>query len=102
MHLIQILLPLYGKEGRRIAPALFQATARELAREYGGVTAYTRSPAQGLWRRRRGRFERDDIVVFEVMVQRLSRRNWAGWRRTLTKRFRQHEIVVRGLACSVL
>ncbi len=48
MHLVQILLPLYDKRGRRIARSRFRKTAAELAREFGGVTAYSRAPAEGL------------------------------------------------------
>ena len=68
MHLIQILLPLYKKGGGRVSRALLRSTAKQLAQEFGGVTAYTRAPAQGLWRRNGAKLDRDDIVVYEVMA----------------------------------
>jgi hypothetical protein len=38
--------------GNRIrSRRLFRATAKARAKEFGGVTAYTRAPAEGLWQR---------------------------------------------------
>ena len=68
---------------------------RELADRFGGVTAYARAPAKGVWKPRRGRTEKDDIVVYEVMVEKLERRWWATYRTQLEARFRQEEIVIR-------
>jgi hypothetical protein len=95
--LIQIFLPLYGAEGRRIATRTFERTAAQLVRDFGGLTAYKRSPAQGLWRKG-GRTERDDIVVYEVMADRLARRGWQSRRRALEREYRQKSIVIRALA----
>ena len=41
---------------------------------------------------------RDDIVVYEVMVNALDREWWSGYRAALEKRFVQRELVVRALA----
>ena len=95
--LIQILLPLYGAEGRPIPRRTFEKTAAELVRDFGGLTAYRRSPAQGLWRTGRRRVERDDIVIYEVMADRLARRAWNARRRELERQYRQQSIVIRAL-----
>ena len=50
MHLVQILLPLWDNEGRRLPRALYAELARELTERFGGLTAHTRAPAEGLWR----------------------------------------------------
>ena len=84
MHLVQLLLPRYDR-----------GVQKQLADRFGGVTAYARAPAKGVWKPRRGKTERDDIVVYEVMVKRLERRWWARYRASLEARFRQEEIVVR-------
>ena len=42
----------------------------ELADRFGGVTAYMRAPARGLWKGDTGETTRDDIVIFEVMMRR--------------------------------
>ena len=89
MHLVQLLLPLAG--GRPV----FDEVMHELTERYGGVTAYTRAPAAGRWKNPSASTERDDIVVIEVMVEELDKPWWARYRRSLEKRLRQKEIVVR-------
>ena len=96
MHLVQLLLPL--TRDRRA----YQRVFRELTERFGGMTAYSRSPAEGLWKKRRGATVQDDIVVVEVMVKRLERRWWSGYRRELERRFRQEALVVRAHAVEAL
>lgn len=102
MHLIQILLPLYDKQQRRIRRSVFDQTAAAFAAEFGGVTAYTRSPAKGLWRKGQSKFMRDDIVVYEVMCRVLDKAAWRWRRKTLERSFGQDEIVIRALASAKL
>ena len=89
MHLVQLLLPLSG--GR----AVFDEVMHELTERYGGVTAYTRAPAAGRWKNPAASTERDDIIVVEVMVEELDNPWWARYRRSLEKRLKQKELVVR-------
>jgi crotonobetainyl-CoA:carnitine CoA-transferase CaiB-like acyl-CoA transferase len=96
MHLVQILLPLRTPHGNTFPHAEFARVASELTDQFGGMTAYTRAPASGLWQEEKtGRTERDDIVVYEVMVDDLDARWWADYRRILEMRFVRHELVVR-------
>ena len=50
MHLIHILLPLTDNAGRPLGRKLFRAVADELTERFGGLTAHTRAPAEGLWK----------------------------------------------------
>ena len=68
---------------------------RELAERFGGVTVFRRSPAEGLWEEAGGQVSRDEVVIFEVMAERLEREWWSGYRAELEKRFRQELLVVR-------
>jgi hypothetical protein len=97
MHLVQILLPLYAADGDRLPQAQFSAVRAELVERFGGLTAYSRAPASGLWDDG-GDVQRDDIVVYEVMVDHLDRAWWAQYRLALAQRFRQQELVVRAQA----
>lgn len=45
-HLVQILLPLHDNTGMLNAEAAFEHVIGELTRHFGGVTAYTRTPAE--------------------------------------------------------
>ena len=94
MFLVEILLPLYDNEGRRFGAEEFDRVRDELAARFGGVTAFRRSPAEGVWREG-GAESRDRVVVFEVMTDGVDRAWWRGYREELERRFRQEKIVAR-------
>ena len=93
-HLVQLLLPLRDNEGETFAKELLQGVLDELSERFGGSTAYTRSPAEGLWKSG-GADHHDDIVVVEVMVENMDAGWWRSYRQTLEQRFRQKELIVR-------
>ncbi len=95
MHLVQILLPLADNAGAPFPPGHFAAVRDELVQRFGGLTAYTRSPARGLWQADEGATVHDDVVVYEVMDDALDAAWWAGYRQSLERRFAQEAIVVR-------
>ena len=101
MQLIQILLPLYDNAGEPLPAELFTEVRQELADRFGGLTTYSRAPAQGLWKDE-GETHHDDIVVFEVMAAQLDAAWWREYRRTLETKFRQREIVIRAQETVVL
>ena len=94
MHLIQLLLPLKDKEGRPYEPIIFKSINLSLVDTFGGVTAYSRSPAKGIWINA-DREERDDIIIVEVMADALDRTWWSTFRERLETDMQQAEIVVR-------
>ena len=93
-HLVQILLPLFDNEGNPQHPDHFVRVRSELTDRYGGLTAFTRAPAEGVWKDA-GLTRRDDIVVVEVMVPRLLATWWRSYRTDLEARFAQDKIVIR-------
>lgn len=95
MHLVQLLLPLSDDDGKRFPESRYRALQEELTERFGGLTAYSRSPADGLWNGDGAERERDDIVVYEVMTESLDRAWWAQFRERLERDFRQDEVVVR-------
>lgn len=97
MTLVQILLPLSDNQGRRFGREAFDAVRAELADRFGGVTAFSRAPATGLWEESAGELVRDDIVVYEVMIDEVDRDWWSAFRARLERRLRQDEIVIRAL-----
>jgi hypothetical protein len=94
MFLIELLLPLYDNEGRRFGAEEFDRVRDELAERFGGVTAFRRAPAEGVWREG-GEVSRDRVCIFEVMADSLEREWWREYRAQLERRFRQEKIVVR-------
>lgn len=95
MYLVQILLPLFDNQGAPIPAEEFQRVSTELSERFGGLTAFTRSPAEGIWKKDRSETKRDDIVVVEVMAGDLDRAFWTERRRELETRFRQDVVVIR-------
>ena len=95
MQLVQILLPLSDAAGRRFSGELYDRVAAEVTERYGGVTAFVWAPATGLWRPTPGRTTRDEIVVYEVMVEHLDHAWWSSYRAVLESRFAQSELVIR-------
>lgn len=95
MHLVEILLPVRDNDGRPFPRADFDRVRAELAEHFGGVTAFTRAPAEGLWKDEAGSPARDDVVIFEVMADPLDRAWWASYREQLRQRFRQEELLIR-------
>lgn len=102
MYLVQILLPLYDNEGHEFEAREYLELRSELADRFGGVTAYTRAPARGVWKGDSGETTRDDIVIFEVMTEALDRVWWETFRKELERRFRQESVIVRALTSTLL
>ena len=98
MHLVELFLPLYDNAGTAFPKALYDTVRSELTERFGGVTAFTRAPATGLWDDGDGDVERDDVVLFEVMVDHVDHTWWRSYRESLEARFRQDEILVRSTA----
>ena len=73
---------------------MFNDLRDRLVAAFGGVTVFSRSPGQGLWHDR-GAVSHDDVVVFEIMVASLDRPWWARLRKSLERKLRQREVVIR-------
>lgn len=97
MVLVQMLLSLYNSDGQRVPHTLFAELRDELTEHFGGVTAFTRAPAQGTWKEHTGEVDRDEVVMCEVMVDPLKRAWWADYRKKLERRFGQQELMMRAL-----
>lgn len=102
MYLIEIFLPTYDNSGQQFPKEAFNGVRGQLAEEFGGVTAFLRSPAIGLWADEKGQLRKDDLVIFEVMTDAIDRAWWQLYRKSLEERFRQEEILVRATECEWL
>ena len=95
MFITQLLLPLTDNQGRRLPEVQFARVREELSARFGGVTAYSRAPAEGVWVADDTHVSRDDVVVVEVMSDRLDRGWWGDYRKDLERRLEQQEVVIR-------
>jgi len=101
VHLVQLLLPLRDNAGEAFARADFDRVQSELTARFGGVTAYLRSPASGAWVEE-GRVDRDQVIMIEVMCERLESAWWGEYRTVLESRFRQDTVLIRAIPVEVL
>jgi hypothetical protein len=95
MHLIEIFVPLADNDGSRFPQDLHERVRHELADRFGGVTAYPRAPAKGLWKMSPSETQQDDLVIYEVMAATLDEAWWADYRRQLESVFRQEKLLIR-------
>ena len=101
MYVIQLLLPRTTRAGAAVTDADFALTRAELAHAFDGVTAYLRSPAQGVWTAPDGRVERDEMIMVEVLAERFDRAWWYEYSLKLAGRFDQESIHIRALPAEI-
>jgi hypothetical protein len=92
--LIEILLPATFNDGRPLPPDMLGRIRGDLVERFGGLTAFTRSPAEGVWVDE-GAAHHDDIIVLEIMTEEVDRTWWRAWRDRMEAQLDQEEIVVR-------
>ena len=95
MHLVQILLPLHDNAQEPFPREEYVRVRQELMERFGGLTVYTRAPAEGMWKPNENHTSRDDIAIFEVMASKLDPDWWRNYRHELEARFRQDVILIR-------
>ena len=93
-QLIQIYLPLYDPAGLALPESLFQEVANVLTERFGGLTRYTRSPAEGLWKEDEQKTVKDDILIYEVLAPNLDESFWQDYKEKLKTQFKQEELLI--------
>jgi len=102
MQLIQILLPLYNNQKEAFPTDTFTHIRQELTDKFGGITAFSRAPATGLWKENEEKTVKDEIIIYEVMAEILEQAWWQNYKESLEKTFRQEEILIRTWEIQVL
>jgi hypothetical protein len=95
MHLVELFLPLSDNEGSPFARPAYASVEKELTDVFGGVTAYPRAPASGVWKQGDEERKRDDLIVYEIMTEKLDRDWWTSFREKLERIFKQERILIR-------
>lgn len=94
---MQILLPLRDNDGRAFAQTTWEGLKRRLVDAFGGVTAYQRAPAQGVWAPDAHRQAAEDVFVVEVMTEAFDATWWEGLQQDLETALQQETVVVRAI-----
>jgi hypothetical protein len=98
MNLVEILLPVRDNAGVVFQKSSFERVKNELTGRFGGLTAFTRSPADGFWQDKSGTTHAEDVIAFEVMAESVDEGWWQDFRNRLETLFAQEEIVIRAHA----
>jgi hypothetical protein len=101
MYLVQLLLPASSR-GNAAADEHVARTRAELVEAFGGLTAYQRAPARGVWRSPEGDVEQDDMVMVEVVTPVFDRDWWRRYTDQLRRRFGQQAIHARAMAVELV
>jgi hypothetical protein len=101
MYLVQLLLPVTGTTAEH--EAVHAELREELIARFGGVTAYSRAPAQGAWKPGEGGGAvHDDVVLIEVVAEHLQAEWWRALRHRLERALDQDSILIRAMAVQML
>ena len=95
MNLIEILLPVRDNAGTAFPAGTFELVQNELTERFGGLTAFTRSPADGFWQDNSGTTHAEDVIALEIMAESLDEGWWHNFRHRLETLFAQEEVVIR-------
>ncbi|MBO9675756.1 MAG: inorganic diphosphatase [Sphingobacteriaceae bacterium] len=96
--LIQLFLPLTKSPS---SDKKLKALEQKLIENFGGLSVYAQNPVSGSWREK-GQLEKDEMMVFEVMVAVFEEKFWKTLKTSLEKQFRQKEILIRVLDIGIV
>jgi inorganic pyrophosphatase len=97
VQLIQIFLPLYDNNKRGFDRALYDTLQTHLKDQFGGVTFYRNTPAEGLWEDETGKVNFDELIIAEVMIAEIDKEWWQQFKHRLEQIFGQEEILIRSI-----
>ena len=101
MNVIKVFLPLDTGAGLPIPLETIEGLVKGLADRFGGATAFTREPADGLWKTQTT-MQRDRIIIVEVVVDQVDQEWWRSYKQRLEQEFGQDEIMIRVTPCTLI
>lgn len=101
MNVIEVFLPLDTGAGLPIPRETIEGLVAGLADRFGGATAFTREPADGLWKTQTT-IQRDRIIIVEVIVNQVDQEWWRSYKRRLEQEFNQDEVMIRVTPCTLI
>ena len=80
---------------------IFKEIKEELTEKFSGVTAFSQSPAEGVWEDE-GYVQKDLIIIYEVMAAEFDQNWWRYFTAKLEIKLKQEKIVLRWFYVSTL
>ena len=100
--LIQIFLPRADNKGQPFPGDFFKRISLELNECFGGVTIYQQTPVTGLWKDDEQDTVKDELIIYEVMAEKMDPDFWEPFRKKLEHQLRQESILIRSYQIQVL
>lgn len=97
-YLLQLVLPVHDNGGKAFPDAVWEELKTRLADKFGGVTAFRRTPAEGVWAPSPDKRAAEDVFIVEVMARDLDRAWWASLQAELEQMLGQEHIIIRAIA----
>lgn len=96
MKLAEIFIPINDNNGNPFPSLHYKTIEKDLVDQFGGVTAFSRAPAKGQWKEDDNQpASKDDIIIFEVMMNDPDKGWWKNYQSYLKEVFQQDEILIR-------
>jgi hypothetical protein len=101
LNVVELFLPIERGDGSETSVDDLGRILVHLTNQFGGATAFARSPAAGLWQQGSS-VEQDRIVIIEVIVETIDQQWWTEYRKNLEEEFKQERILIRATPCNLL
>ena len=96
MYLIELFLPLADNNNQAFESEYFEEVQQHLTEKFGGLTAFTRNPAEGLWKQgKSSKVHHDNIIIFEVFASTLDKPWWKRYKEELKTTFQQKDLIIK-------
>jgi inorganic pyrophosphatase len=92
--LIHFPLPLYKQDGKKFPSNYYTTLHQKLVKKFGGLTVYSRSPAEGFWQADDKKVIKEDMLVHEVMASEVDELFWQKLKSSLMKKFEQQDVII--------
>lgn len=92
--LVQLFVPLTDQHGQAFPEHYFGELSAELKERFGGVTIYSRSPAKGIWKTENEQTSQDELLIYEVLINKKETDFWLKLKTKLEKQLKQQEILI--------
>jgi inorganic pyrophosphatase len=100
--LVQFLLPLYDHNGHPFPEKIYTGIKNQLSKKFGGLTAYVRSPAEGIWKKEAREMVKEDMINYEVMTNDIDLVFWKDYQQFLKDQFKQEELLIRYIDMGII
>jgi inorganic pyrophosphatase len=91
---VQLFIPKNDQNGRAFPASHFTKLNSEFKDKFGGFTVYSRTPAEGIWKKDGGDTIIDQVLVYEVLTHTTDTNYFKELKPRLEKHFGQTEVLI--------